>query len=132
MKVLEKLAFAWTLTLTGLTWLIGDWHVSLSILVVFMTLDFITGIIKSFITGEVSSKKGFKGIMKKCMYFVALIVANMLDLLIGGVPVFRTMVAYYLIAVEAISLIENLEAMNVPLPQQLKEKFAVMRENNNK
>jgi len=129
---LEKLIWTLTLTLTGLTWLIGDWHVSLSILVVFMTFDFITGIIKSWITGEVSSKKGFKGILKKCMYFVALIVANMLDLLIGGVPVFRTMVAYYLIAVEAISLIENLEAMNVPLPQQLKEKFAGIRENNNK
>ncbi|WP_150284746.1 holin family protein [Rummeliibacillus sp. TYF-LIM-RU47] len=129
---MEKLIWTLTLTLTGLTWLIGDWHVSLSILVVFMTFDFITGIIKSWITGEVSSKKGFKGILKKCMYFVALIVANMLDLLIGGVPVFRTMVAYYLIAVEAISLIENLEAMNVPLPQQLKEKFAGIRENNNK
>lgn len=127
---MEKLAWVWTLTLTGLTWLIGDWNVSLSILIVFMTLDFITGIIKGFMTNTVSSNTGFKGVMKKCMYFVALIVANMLDLLIGGVPVFRTIVAYYLIAVEGISLIENLEAMNVPLPQQIKEKFASIKEEN--
>ena len=127
---MEKLAWIWTLTLTGLTWLIGDWNVSLSILVVFMTLDFITGIIKGFMTNTVSSNTGFKGVMKKCMYFVALIVANMLDLLIGGVPVFRTMVAYYLIAVEGISLIENLEAMNVPLPQAIKEKFTSIKDEN--
>lgn len=127
---MEKLAWIWTLTLTGLTWLIGDWNVSLSILVVFMTLDFITGIIKGFMTNTVSSNTGFKGVMKKCMYFVALIVANMLDLLIGGVPVFRTIVAYYLIAVEGISLIENLEAMNVPLPQQIKDKFTSIKDEN--
>lgn len=127
---MEKLAWLWTLTLTGLTWLIGDWNVSLSILVVFMTLDFITGIIKGFITNTVSSNTGFKGVMKKCMYFVALIVANMLDLLIGGVPVFRTIVAYYLIAVEGISLLENLEAMNVPLPEQIKEKFMSIKDEN--
>lgn len=127
---MEKLAWLWTLTLTGLTWLIGDWNVSLSILVVFMTLDFITGIIKGFMTNTVSSNTGFKGVMKKCMYFVALIVANMLDLLIGGVPVFRTIVAYYLIAVEGISLIENLEAMNVPLPQQIKDKFTSIKDEN--
>lgn len=127
---MEKLAWIWTLTLTGLTWLIGDWNVSLSILVVFMTLDFITGIIKGFMTNTVSSNTGFKGVMKKCMYFVALIVANMLDLLIGGVPVFRTMVAYYLIAIEGISVLENLEAMNVPLPQAIKEKFTSIKDEN--
>jgi len=126
----EKLAWIWTLTLTGLTWLIGDWNVSLSILVVFMILDFITGIIKGFMTNTVSSNTGFKGVMKKCMYFVALIVANMLDLLIGGVPVFRTMVAYYLIAIEGISVLENLEAMNVPLPQAIKEKFTSIKDEN--
>ncbi|WP_312753351.1 phage holin family protein [Rummeliibacillus suwonensis] len=127
---MEKLAWIWTLTLTGLTWLIGDWNVSLSILVVFMILDFITGIIKGFMTNTVSSNTGFKGVMKKCMYFVALIVANMLDLLIGGVPVFRTMVAYYLIAIEGISVLENLEAMNVPLPQAIKEKFTSIKDEN--
>ena len=127
---MEKLAWVWTLTLTGLTWLIGDWNVSLSILVVFMTLDFITGIIKGFMTNTVSSNTGFKGVMKKCMYFVALIVANMLDLLIGGVPVFRTIVAYYLLSIEAISILENLEAMKVPLPQQIKDKFMSIKDEN--
>lgn len=127
---MEKLAWIWALTLTGLTWLIGDWNISLSILVVLMTFDFITGIAKDWITGKVSSRIGFKGVLRKCMYFVALIVANMLDLLVGGVPVFRTMVAYYLIAIEGISVLENLEAMNVPLPQAIKEKFINIRDEN--
>ncbi len=95
-----------------------------------MTFDFITGIAKGWITGKVSSRIGFKGVLRKCMYFVALIVANMLDLLVGGVPVFRTMVAYYLIAIEGISVLENLEAMNVPLPQAIKEKFINIRDEN--
>ncbi|WP_146548758.1 phage holin family protein [Rummeliibacillus suwonensis] len=127
---MEKLAWIWALTLTGLTWLIGDWNISLSILVVLMTFDFITGIAKGWITGKVSSRIGFKGVLRKCMYFVALIVANMLDLLVGGVPVFRTMVAYYLIAIEGISVLENLETMNVPLPQAIKEKFINIRDEN--
>ena len=129
---MEKLTLTTVLALTGLSWLIGDWNTSLTILAVFMTLDIITGIAKGWVTSTVSSRVGFKGVLRKCMYFVPLIVANMLDLLVGGVPVFRTIVAYYLIAVEGISLVENLEAMKVPLPSQIKEKFISMKADNEK
>ena len=129
---MEKLTVTTALTLTGLSWLIGDWNVSLSILAVFMVLDIVTGVTKGWVTGKMSSRVGYKGMLRKSMYFVALIVANMLDLLIGGVPVFRTMVAYYLLSIEAISILENLEAMKVPLPSQIKEKFINIKDENDK
>ena len=116
MFIIEKL-IAFVIGGTWLTFLIGSWHVSLTILLVFMAIDFITGIIKGAYTGKLRSSVGYKGILRKGTIMLVIVFANMLDLLTGtGLPVFRTMIVFFYIGNEGLSIIENLGAIGVPVP----------------
>lgn len=93
---------------TGLTWLFGTWDIALQVLVILIAADYITGIMKGWINKELSSDIGLKGIARKAIIFIVLIVAVCLDkLLNNGVWVFRTMVSYFYIANEGLSILEN-------------------------
>lgn len=68
------------------------------------------------------SEVGFKGLVKKFMILVILIVAVMLDRLMNtGTWVFRTLVCYFYIANEGISLLENVSNLGVKIPDKLKD-----------
>lgn len=45
---------------TGLTWLFGTWDTALMVLIVFIVLDYITGLVRAYINKEVSSNVGLK------------------------------------------------------------------------
>lgn len=105
---------------TAVSFLFGAWHISLTILLVVMAIDFITGIAKGAYQGKLRSAVGAKGILKKGMIMLVIILANMLDLLSGsGMPVFRTMAVFFYIGNEGISILENLGQMGVPVPKAL-------------
>lgn len=105
-----------------LTYIFGCWDTSLIVLVTFMALDYATGLIGAFIQKKVSSCVGFNGILKKATILIVLIVAVLLDrLLNGGTWVFRTLVCYFYIGNEAISLLENAVTIGVPVPVKLVE-----------
>lgn len=107
---------------TFLTYLFGSWDVALSILIVFMILDYITGVFLAYKNKEVNSEVGFKGLIKKCMILIVLVVAVMLDRLLNtGTWVFRTLVCYFYITNEGISLLENVSNLGVKIPQKLKD-----------
>lgn len=116
---------------TFFTYLFGGWDVSLSILIVFMVLDYITGVIWAYIQKTVNSEVGFTGLLKKCMILVVLIVGAMLDrLLNSGSWVFRTLVCYFYIANEGISLLENISLLGVPIPQKIKDALEQLNKEN--
>ncbi len=103
-----------------LTFLFGGWDMSLEILAVFILLDYISGLVKAFTTKTVNSQTGFKGLLKKSEILIILIVATLLDRLINsGDWIFRTLVCYYYIANEGISIIENCGKSGLPVPQKL-------------
>lgn len=107
---------------TFFTYLFGGWDVALSILITFMILDYITGVIWAYIQKNLNSEVGFKGLVKKCTILIVLIVGAMLDrLLNSGEWVFRTLVAYFYIANEGISLLENISNLGVPIPAKIKD-----------
>ena len=107
---------------TFFTYLFGGWDVALSILITFMILDYITGVIWAYIQKNLNSEVGFKGLVKKCTILIVLIVGSMLDrLLNSGEWVFRTWVAYFYIANEGISLLENISNLGVPIPAKIKD-----------
>ena len=107
---------------TFFTYLFGGWDVALSILITFMILDYITGVIWAYIQKNLNSEVGFKGLVKKCTILIVLIVGAMLDrLLNSGEWVFRTLVAYFYIANEGISLLENISKLGVPIPAKIKD-----------
>ena len=118
---------------TCLTWLFGVWDTAMIVLSSFMILDYATGLIKAYINKVVSSDVGLKGIARKSLILIVLIVAVLLDrLLNNGTWVFRTLVCYFYIANEGISLIENCAQMGLPIPDNLKEALVQLQAGNKK
>ncbi|EJT6172488.1 phage holin family protein [Clostridium perfringens] len=118
---------------TGFTWLFGAWDTPLVVLIVFMALDYITGFTRGYINKELSSDVGLKGIARKCVIFIVLIVAVMLDRLMNtGNWLFRSLVCYFYIANEGLSLLENAASLGVPIPTKLKDALAQLKEGNKK
>lgn len=105
---------------TVITYLTGGWSVSVVALVIFLIGDYITGVVRALIEHKLSSQVGFKGLAKKCMVMLILIVAVMLDRLMGNdMWLFRSAVCYFYIANEGISMLENIAGMGVPIPKKL-------------
>lgn len=118
---------------TTFTWLFGAWDTALTVLVCFMILDYITGVIRAFIKKEVSSNVGLIGIARKSLILVVLIVGVLLDRLLNeGTWVFRTLIAYFYIANEGISLLENCVGLGLPVPQKLQHTLIQLKEGNKK
>lgn len=118
---------------TLLTWLFGTWDTALSVLAVFMVLDYASGVMKGFITNTLSSDIGLKGLSRKFLIILILIGAVALDRLIGMDQwFFRTMVCYFYVANEGLSLLENAVALGLPVPDKLKDALAQLREGNKK
>ena len=87
-----------------------------------MILDYITGVIYAYVIKTLNSEIGFKGLIKKCMILAVLVVGVALDRMLGndGTWVFRTLVCYFYIANEGISLLENISNLGVPIPNKIK------------
>lgn len=123
MKKMEKV-FNSTVAVvaTFFTYLFGGWDAAIGILIVFMCLDYATGVIVAYQNNLLDSEVGFKGLVKKFMILVILIVAVMLDRLMNtDTWVFRTLVCYFYIANEGISLLENVSNLGVKIPDKLKD-----------
>jgi toxin secretion/phage lysis holin len=113
---------------TGLTYIFGGWDTVLIVLTIFMALDYLTGVIAAIYNKTLSSDIGFKGLLKKFTVLIVLIVAVLLDRLLNNDTwVFRTLVAYFYIANEAISLLENSARMGLPVPQKLLDILAQLK-----
>lgn len=107
---------------TFFTYLFGGWDLALKILITFMILDYVTGVIYAYVIKTLNSEIGFKGLIKKCMILAVLVVGVALDRMLGndGTWVFRTLVCYFYIANEGISLLENISNLGVPIPNKIK------------
>jgi toxin secretion/phage lysis holin len=116
--------------------LFGEWSTTLTILVVVMAIDYISGVIvaacgKSPKTeaGGLSSKVGFIGIAKKCFVMLMVLLATMLDRAIGNeTMVFQTSLVFYYIANEGLSVLENAALMGLPFPEKLKKALETLRD----
>lgn len=118
---------------TALTYLFGTWDTALTVLVIFIVLDYLTGLLRAFVNKEVSSDVGLKGIARKAVIFIVLIVAVLLDRLLNtGTWVFRTLICYFYIANEGISLLENCCGLGLPIPDKLKDALAQLKEGEKK
>lgn len=118
---------------TGITWLFGSWDTALIVLVSFMALDYLTGVLRAIVNQEVSSDTGLKGIARKTVILIVLIVAVLLDRLLNtGTWVFRTLICYFYIANEGISLLENCAGLGLPIPDKLKDALVQLKDGEKK
>lgn len=116
---MEKILLTSSVIGGWLAFLIGEWHLSLSVLAVFMAIDIVTGVMKAIVTRSVNSKMGYKGFIRKAGIMLVIIIANLLDMLTGSEFLFRSMAVLFYIGLESLSIIENLGHIGVPLPEQI-------------
>ena len=91
-------------------------------LVVFVVVDYVTGVMCAIADKKLSSEVGFKGICKKVLIFVLVGIANILDVhVIGTGSILRTAVIFFYISNEGLSLLENAGHLGLPIPTKLKE-----------
>ncbi len=120
--------------------LFGEWTTMLTILVVLMATDYISGWIVAWCGrspktegGGLSSKVGFIGIAKKGFIMILILLATMLDRAIGsGSTVFQSSLVLYYIANEGLSILENAALMGVRFPEKMKRALEALREQEDK
>lgn len=112
----------------------GGWDAGLATLMIFMALDYVSGLVVAGVfhksnktnTGSLESKAGWKGLCKKCMTLLFVLVAYRIDLIIGT-DYIRDAVIIAFIANELISLVENAGIMGVPLPDIITKAIDILQ-----
>ena len=90
-------------------------------LVMFVVMDYISGVMCAIADKTLSSEVGFKGICRKVLIFVLVGIANILDVqVIGTGSVLRTAIIFFYISNEGISLLENAGYLGLPIPEKIK------------
>ena len=120
---------AFSFIATSFMWLVGGFDLAFKTLAIIMVLDYITGVISAIYKKKVNSKIGFKGILKKSLYFVVIILASLLDRLLNQ-DIIRYVVIYFFVANDGISIIENIAKCNVKLPNKLLEILEQLKNEN--
>lgn len=115
--------------------LFGGWDTALITLIIFMGVDYITGLIVAGVfhksqkteNGALESRAGWKGLCRKGTSLLVVLVACRLDLVIGSSFVRdATIIAF--IANETISIIENAGLMGAPIPSVLVKAIEVLKQ----
>lgn len=114
--------------LTFTIYILGGFDIALKSLMVVIVIDYITGVASAFYNKKLSSKVGFKGIIKKFCYLCIVALSVVIDNLIGQQGVIRTLVIYFFVANDGLSIIENMSEMDVKLPQKLKDSLEKIKE----
>lgn len=90
-------------------------------LLVFVILDYLTGLMCAIVDKKLSSEIGFRGIFKKVMIFVMVGIGQVLDVqCLGSVGILRTAVIFFYLSNEGVSLVENAAHLGLPIPEKLK------------
>ena len=114
--------------------LFGGWSMDLQTLLLFMVIDYASGLILAGVfkksektkSGALSSNVGFKGLCKKIGILFCVLIAYRLDISIGT-DYIRTAVIIAFIANEAVSIVENVGLMGVPIPAPILKAIDVLK-----
>ena len=104
----------------GFSYLLG-WDAVIEALVIAMVVDYLTGVLAAYINPHLAlnSQKGFKGILKKLMILLLIALAHELDHAIGQ-QVIQTVVVWFFLGNEGLSIIENAGKAGLPIPNKLR------------
>ena len=108
---------------------LGGVDTALLALTAFMAIDYATGLIVGWMgrstkteTGRLDSKTGFVGLTKKGLMMLMVLMAALLDRALGAdAAVFRSLMIWFYIANEGLSILENLTLAGVPFPPRIRE-----------
>ncbi len=102
-------------------WFLGGADGFLYALLVFVVIDYITGILCAVADKSLSSEVGFKGICRKVLIFALVGIGNIVDVYVmGEAGILRTAVIFFYLSNEGVSLLENSAHLGLPIPEKLK------------
>ena len=119
---------------SALASLFGGWDAALVTLIIFMAIDYVTGLLVAGVfhksqkteNGSLESRAGWKGLCRKCITLLMVLVATRLDI-VTGTSFIRDAVVIAFIANETISLVENAGLMGVPIPEVITSAIEVLK-----
>ena len=117
-----------------LSWFFGGRDGFLMVLLAFMVVDQLSGLAAGWVKHELSSDTGFKGLLKKAVILGFVGMAHLMDkyilahTMLGETEAVRSAVCIFYIANEGISIIENADTLNIPIPDYLRKHFLHLRE----
>lgn len=125
----NSIQFVFTAVGGWLGYLLGGYDGLLYALIVFMVIDYITGVMCAVSDKKLSSAVGFKGICRKVLILMLVGIANLLDVeVIGTGAVLRTAVIFFYLSNEGVSLLENAAHLGLPIPEKLKAILAQLHD----
>ena len=114
--------------------LFGGWDAALVTLLIFMGVDYVTGLIVAGVfhtsekteNGTLESRAGWKGLCRKGVTLLVVLVACRLDLMMGS-NFIRDAVVIAFVVNETISIIENAGLMGIPIPAVITKAIEVLK-----
>lgn len=138
---MKEVTFLSILGITGgfILSLFGGWDTALMVLVLFMAVDYVTGLLVAGVFkaspksqgGSLDSRAGFKGLCKKGVTLLIVLVACQLDILLKT-DIIRSAAIIGFCANEVISIVENAGLMGIPIPAVIINAIEVLKNKNDK
>ena len=112
------------------SFLVGGVDNLVSALLIFVFLDYVTGLLAAWKTATLNSKKGFDGIKRKMAVLAVVVLANWIDVGVFGTSACRSMVIFAYLGNEGLSIVENLDRLGYGeyIPRFIREKLLRLRE----
>lgn len=120
MKIFNIIKGGFVAFISWIGWLVGGYDAMMITLILFMVIDYISGVMCGVSKKQLSSEVGFKGIFKKIMIIMLVGITNLLGIAIGIEGLRYIVISFYL-ANEGISIIENASKLGLPIPQKVKD-----------
>ena len=112
---------------------LGGWDGFLYAWVLFVAVDYLTGVLVAVMRRKLSSEAGFRGIARKVVIFCLVAVAQVIDVqIIRNGSVVRTAVIFFYLSNEGISIVENAAALGLPVPRKLKDVLEQLKDDSGK
>lgn len=123
---MKELKIGFSLIGGAVGYLLGGFDIMLTTLLLFIAIDYVTGVMRAIVRKQLSSEMGFKGIFGKIIILCLVALATRLDNILGAEALRYLVISFY-IANEGISILENSAELGVPYPQKLKDVLEQLR-----
>lgn len=132
MKVLRNMEMFLAGFMTVIAFLFGEPDGLLICLVLFMVVDFVTGVVVAFQDKTLDSRVSFKGLRKKVVILFLIAVSHWLDVYVLHAEILRNVVVSFYIANEGLSILENTGKLGVKYPKKLEDALMQLTEEKEK
>ncbi|GIP54437.1 phage holin family protein [Paenibacillus vini] len=106
---------------------VGGFSILLQVLLVFVAADWVTGWVAAWMNGELRSRIGHEGIIRKVTIFILVSIAHLIDGILGEGHYIRDAVIFFYLATELLSIIENVGRMGIPMPGVLRNAVKIFQ-----